>query len=261
MQNHNEKSYLDSHFALLQDHVKIILFTSDRGCPLCPPAAALVQEFRSRSAKIAVESYDITMDRDKSEQYGVKRAPCIVVQGRNMRLFKIYGLPEHVFLDVLIDGIAGISCGRVWFPREVSAPLRMLSSTVSIQVFVENSCSRCKPVAETAIGLALESDYIITDIVIGAQFPALMKKYGIDELPKTVFGENLHLDGHVSESAFLEMIFKAEGLKPGLGKRCLVCGSESPDTICAACKTRIQAEAVDHKLRSEKTGKSGPRQA
>lgn len=261
MQNQNEKAYLDSSFALLQDHVKIILFTSDVGCALCPPAAALVKDLRSRSSKIVVESYDITMDRDMSEQYGVKRAPCIIVQGRDMRLFKVYGLPEHVFLEVLADGIAGISSGRVWFPQEVSAPLRMLSSDVSIQVFVENTCTRCKPVAETAIGLALESDHIITDIVIGAQFPDLMKKYGIDELPKTIFGNNLHLDGHVTESVFLEMIFKAEGLKPGLGKRCLVCGSESPDTICMACKARIQAEAVDHKLRSEKLGKSDARRS
>jgi hypothetical protein len=79
-----------------------------------------------------------------------------------------------------------------------------------------------------------------------------VKRYHITELPKTIFGENLHLDGHVTESAFLEMIFEAEGLKTGPDKKCLVCGNPSPETICASCKAKIQAEAINHKIKGEK---------
>ncbi len=68
----------------------------------------------------------------------------------------------------------------------------------------------------------------------------------------TIFGENLQMEGHVTESEFLEMIFEAEGIKPGTDRRCLVCGNPSPDIICSNCKTRIQAEAIDHKTRTEK---------
>jgi hypothetical protein len=48
------------------------------------------------------------------------------------------------------------------------------------------------------------------------------------------------------------MIFDAEGVKQGEDRRCLVCGKLSPDIICANCEIRIQAEAIDHKTRTEK---------
>jgi hypothetical protein len=37
----------------------------------------------------------------------------------------------------------------------------------------------------------------------------------------------------------------------------MVCGASSADIICTACKSRIQAEAVDHKRRDEKFKRAG----
>ena len=71
-------------------------------------------------------------------------------------------------------------------------------------------------------------------------------------MPTTIFGENLRMEGPVSESDILEMIFETEGDKPGPDRRCLVCGEPSQDIICAHCKTRVHAEAIDHKTRIEK---------
>jgi hypothetical protein len=107
-------------------------------------------------------------------------------------------------------------------------------------------------VAETAIGMALESANVYADIIIASDFPELIKKHRITTLPKTIFGENLYMEGHVTESEFLEMIFQAEGIKPGPERRCLICGKISSDIICLNCKTKIQAEAIDHKTRMEK---------
>ncbi len=111
----------------------------------------------------------------------------------------------------------------------------------------------CRPVAQTAIGLAMENTLVSTEIIIASDYPELIKKYSIKTLPKTVFGENLHLDGHVAESEFLEMIFQAEGLQPGQDRRCLVCGNPSEDIICVNCKNRIQAESLSHKMREERS--------
>jgi hypothetical protein len=159
---------------------------------------------------------------------------------------------EHLFVEVLLSTIAAVSETKVWFPENVRRALKHLTNGVSIRVFVESDCAECRPVAETAIGLALEHRLVSTSIIVASDFPDLMKQYRISTLPKTIFGENLHMDGHVSESEFLEMVFQAEGLKPGPEKKCLVCGNSSPDTICSGCKARIQAEAVEHKLKGEK---------
>ena len=241
--------------ARMKNPVRLVLFTSDVGCESCPEAGKLARAIKTRSPKIALEEYDMVMDRDKTSQYGIKMVPALVVQGGEGYAVTFSGLIEDVFLDVLLDTILAVSEKKVWFPEKIRDTLKYLSEDVKIQVYVDSDCAQCRPVAETAIGLALESRLIYTDIVIASDFPELIRKYGIKTLPKTIFGENLHMDGHVTESEFLELIFKAEGLHPAHGRRCLTCGKPSPDLICTECKTRIQAEAVEYKRKTEKSMK------
>jgi len=40
----------------------------------------IAKAIKEHFSKIALESYDLTMDRDKSQQYGVERVPAIVLQ-------------------------------------------------------------------------------------------------------------------------------------------------------------------------------------
>lgn len=241
--------------AQLKKLVRLVLFTTDTNCVACPEALELARAIKAQKGKMAMEIYDMVMDRDKSEQYGVKQVPAIVVQGAENQAVTFYGVPEDLFLDALLNTIQAISDGKVWFPGEVRRTLSLLAHEVRIRVFVANNCAPCLSVAETAIGMALESQNIYTDIIIASDFPELAKKHHVTALPKTVFGENLYKEGQVTEGEFLEMIFQAEGIKPGPERRCLSCGNPSPDIICTACKTRIQAEAVEHKLKSEKLKK------
>jgi hypothetical protein len=232
--------------------VRLVLFTSDTACEACPDMLELVRSIKCKFDKIALENYDLVMDRDKSEQYGVKFAPALVVQGGEGKAVTFYGLIEDICLDILLSTINAVSHDKVWFPRNIIQVLSHLANDVSIRVFADSDCEQCRPVVETAVGLGLESELISTSIFLASDFPDLVKRYHITKLPKTIFGENLHLDGHVSESVFLEMIFQAEGLKTGSDKRCLVCGNPSSETICVNCKAKIQAEAVNHKLKGEK---------
>jgi hypothetical protein len=167
-------------------------------------------------------------------------------------MIRFSGLIEDVFLKIVVETILSASEGEIWFPENIRRTLGHLEKDVSIDVFVETDCELCRPVAETAIGLAFESNFISADVVIASDFPDLIRKHGIKTLPKTIFGVNLHMDGHVTESQFLEMIFEAEGLQAGPDRRCLICGKASPDIICTSCKTKIQAEALDHKRKGER---------
>ncbi len=137
-------------------------------------------------------------------------------------------------------------------PENIRRTLSHLQHEVDIQVFVETDCKQCVPVAETAIALSLRSNLILSDVIIASDFPDLIRQHSIKTLPKTIFGANLHMDGHVSESEFLEMVFEAEGVHAGPDRRCLTCGQPSPDIICSSCKTKIQAEASDRKRKWEK---------
>ncbi len=253
MSSESTQKLIQNTLGQMINPVRLAVFSSDTGCVQCPAVIALAKEIKSLSAKIALEVYDITMDRDKTELYGVQSAPALVVQGGRGRAIRFYGMVKDIFLEVLLDCIAAVSADRVSFTDVIRSTVKFLEKDVNIQVFVDNACPRCRLVAETAIGLALENDLIHTDIIVARDFPDLVSKHRISTLPKTIFGENLHMDGHVTESEFLEMIFEAEGLRATREKRCLVCGNPSPDTICATCKAKIRAEAVSHKLSEEKS--------
>jgi hypothetical protein len=232
--------------------VRLIIFTKDTGCGTGRDITELACAIKTEMGKLALETYDMAMDRDKTEQYGIQRIPAMVVEGQAGRKVTFYGLPGKILLEVLLDTIMAAANKRNRLPEDILRALNRLTDVVKIQVFVSRDFTQCRPVAETAIGLALESDYIDTDIIIAKEFPELVKKYNITILPKTIFGRDLQINGSISESGFLEMIFQAEGVKPGPDRRCLTCGNASPDVICSNCKVRIQAEALDHKIKIEK---------
>lgn len=240
----------------LKKPVRLVVFTTDIGCESCPDMVELGRAIKKHSDKIALETYDVIMDRDKVQLYGIKHAPTIIVQGGDGQWAAFAGYVEDSILEVLLESIKALSEESAWFPENIKSALNHLTHDVKIRVFLESDCTYCRPVAETAVGLALTSSFISSEIIVASNYPELVKKFGITKLPKTIFGDNIQMDGHVTETQFIDMIFQAEGIKSGPDKRCLICGNSSPDAICASCKNRVEAEAKDHKLRSEKRSRS-----
>lgn len=241
----------------LKQPVRLVLFTSDRNCDSCPDALATAQAIKAAAPKIALETYDITMDRDKSEEYGVKRVPSFVVQSTVRRSVTFSGAVEGISLIMLLDALTGVAGNRIWFPDRIASTLTLLRHEVHVQVFLESDCSLCKPVAETAMGLALTNRMVNAELIAADDFPDLLAKYRIKVLPFILFGGKLSHQGHASESEFLEMLFQAQAQAGSAEKRCVTCGQPSPDMICNSCKTKIQAEAVNHKHKEEHTHERG----
>lgn len=241
----------------LKHPVRLVIFTSDTGCDSCPQTLELARAVKTASSKIAFEHYDFIMDRDKREEYGVKRVPSLIVQGPGRKTVAFSGAVEGISLIMLLDAIIGIANNRIWFPDKIISMLKLIERDVAIKVFLDNDCSLCKPVADTAVALALTNNRIKTEIIVADDFPELLSKYRVKILPYTLFGSKHYHEGHLEEGAFLEMIFQAEGKGDEPDKRCVVCGTKSPDIICSSCKTKIQAEAADHKRRDERLQERG----
>ncbi len=231
--------------------VRLVLFTKDTECDACPDAVATAKAIKAASPKIALETYDFTMDRDKTEEYAIKRVPSMVVQSTVRRSVTFSGAVEGIPLLMLLDAINGVATNRKWFPDRIASTLTLLRQEVHVQVFLESDCTLCKPVAETAMGLALTNRMVNADLIAADDFPDLVAKHRIKVLPYILFGTTLSHEGHATESEFLEMLFQAQGKARGTERRCVICGQPSPDMICGSCKTKIQAEAVNHKSREE----------
>ncbi len=241
----------------MRNPVRLVLFTSDTGCEACPDTVATARAIKAASPKIALEVYHITMDRDKVAEYAIKRVPSVVVQSTVRRSVTFSGAMEGISLIMLLDAIKGVAENRKWFPERIASALTLLRQEVHVQVFLENDCTLCKPVAETAMGLALTNRMVNAEILVADDFPDLLSRYRIKILPYLLFGETLSHGGHASESEFLEMLFQAQGRAGAAEKRCAICGQPSADRICDSCKSKIQAEALNHKHREEQLHEKG----
>lgn len=241
----------------LKQPVRLVLFMSDVQCDSCAQVLELARAVKDASPKIGLETYDLIMDRDKTKEYGVQRVPSLIVQGPGAWSVAFSGVVEGVSLILMLDAIRGISHGRSWLPESVHATLRMHEKPVSLRVILDNDCTLCRPVAETAVGLALSNRLVTTELIVADDYPELLAKHKVKILPYTLFGTALHLEGHVPEDTFLEMVFHAAEKGADADKRCMVCGSPAMEIICQNCKTRIQAEAVNHKRRDERTQERG----
>jgi alkyl hydroperoxide reductase subunit AhpF len=257
MLKENVKQLIRESLADLTHPVRLVLFVSDRLCDSCPDAVALGQAIKAAAPKVALETYDITMDRDKSVEYGITRAPSFVVQSTVRRSVTFSGAVEGVSLILLLDAINGVASNRSWFPDRIASTLTLLRHEVAVQVFLESDCTLCKPVAETAMALALTNRMVNTELIVADEFPDLLQKYRIKVLPFILFGGKLSHQGHASESEFLELLFRAQAQAGSAEKRCVTCGQPSPEMICESCKARIQSEAVMHKRRDEHLSQTG----
>jgi len=238
--------------------VRLIVMTGEKGCEICPETVEIARAIKAAAPKLALEIYDFTMDRDKREEYGIKRIPAFVVEAQDGRTVTFSGSLEGISLILLLDVIASIAVGRAWFPDSICSTLKSLVNEVPVQDLLDNDCSLCRPVAETAIGLALANKLVSTEIIVADDYPEVLSALKVKILPFTVFGKQLTLEGHVSESSFLEMLFRAENQKAaGAEVRCVVCGQASPELVCGSCKARIQAEAVNHKRKDERVQERG----
>lgn len=257
MLKENMHQIIRDSLANIVQPVRLVVMTGEKGCDICPETAEIARAIKAAAPKVGLEIYDFTMDRDKSEEYGITRVPSCVVEAQDGRTVMFSGSLEGISLILLLDVIASIAAGRAWFSDGIGDTLKLLTNEVPVRVLLENDCSLCRPVAETAIGLALANRLVSTEIIVADDYPEFLAKHKIKILPYTLFGPKLHLEGHVPEGTFLEMIFKAEGEKGTSDKHCIVCGHASPDLICEGCKTRIQAEAVNHKRKDERLHDTG----
>jgi hypothetical protein len=232
--------------------VKLIVFTKDTDCKSCQSVTELARAIKAHFGMLALEIYDVVMDRDQTELFDIRRAPALVVQGGEGRAVTFYGLTENMMLEVLMNAIRDISAAKGRLSEDIRRSLQRLKDKVMIRVFASDNCSICKKVSETAVGLAFESDHIQVAVIMIKDFPELAQKYDTTVLPLTIFGDKLKVAGSITEAEILENLFLAQGIKPEPDSRCLACGKASSDIICSMCKTKIQAEALDRKLKQEK---------
>jgi len=130
-----DRQAVQQELAKLAGPVKLIVFTQELGAETCVQTEQLVKEVADLSDQVSLEIYNLILDREKTEQYGVDRVPAIVVEGARDYGIRFYGLPAGYEFSNLIDSMLLASSGRPQLSDETLDRVASVQKPVSIQVF------------------------------------------------------------------------------------------------------------------------------
>jgi len=130
-----DRAGVRDELAKLTGLVKLVVFSQELGSEYCVETERLVREVAECSDKVAVEIYNLHIDREKAAAYGVDRVPAVIVEGARDYGIRFFGIPMGYEFTNLIDGMLVAASGQPRLAPETLERVRGLTKPVHIQVF------------------------------------------------------------------------------------------------------------------------------
>jgi len=127
---------LEAALAGLTSPVKLVFFTQTFGCETCLPARQIVNRVAALSDQITVEEYNLVIDKEQAEAYGIQRVPAIAVVGAADTGIRFYGAPDGHELVSLVESILLVASGEPGLSDESRVRVADVDQPIEIQVFV-----------------------------------------------------------------------------------------------------------------------------
>ncbi|SVB57224.1 uncharacterized protein METZ01_LOCUS210078 [marine metagenome] len=194
---------LAEHLAVLPVPVRLVFFTQTFGCDSCLPARQVIDEIAGLSKQITVEEYNLVLDKEKVDEFGVDGAPATAIVGARDLGLRYYGVPQGHELTSFVDAVVLASAGDTGLTPESLAVVATVHRPIDIKVFVTATCTFCPEMVRLAYRLAAASSHITTSVIEATEFPALVQKYRVSGVPKTIINDRIDLLGHRSEEVFV----------------------------------------------------------
>ena len=196
-------------FKKLTSPVRLVNFTQKLECHHCEDTRRLIEEIASFSPEISAKVYDFVINKEKVQQYKIDKIPAIVVEAEKDYGIRFFGIPGGYEFNSLISSIMDVSRGTADISPESKDKIAEINKPIHIQVFVTLTCPYCPAAVQMAHKLALESEYITSDMIESAEFPHLTNKYQVMGVPKVVINEKFGFEGALPESSFIDEVMKA----------------------------------------------------
>lgn len=204
--NDIQKEQIRKQFEKLTGDVELIVFTQENECLLCKDTRELILDLGTLSPKIKTKVYDFVKNGDEDIKYNIKRIPAIVIVGNKDYGIRYYGMPTGYEFPVIVDDIIDVSRGATSLPDSVKKRLSEIKKPVHLQIFVSPTCPFCPRAARMAHQLAIESEFIRSDVIEMIEFPYLVQKYRVMSVPHIVINEDTAFVGAQQIEFFIEQI-------------------------------------------------------
>lgn len=187
--NDEVKGQVQEAFQDLKDPVRILFF-SGRDCEYCEDTLQLVEEVSDLSSQITLERLDLEKDSEEADQYGVDKAPGLVIAGQEEDRVIDYGIryagiPSGHEFSSLIQDLLLVSQREAGLSPETQAFLDSLEEEVHLQVFVTPTCPYCPGAVILAHRFALASPKVQAEMVESSEFQDLVREYQVSGVPDT----------------------------------------------------------------------------
>ena len=104
-----DREQVQQLFASLSEPVKLVMFTQEFECELCKETRELVEEVASLSELITAEVYNLALDKQQAEEYGVDKIPAVIVVGEKDHGIRFFGIPSGYEFSTLLEDIMSVS--------------------------------------------------------------------------------------------------------------------------------------------------------
>ena len=129
-------SQLKDEFAQLVNPVRLAVFSQALADPASEQVRRLVEELAAIDPRLALESCNFVLDKEKVQALGIARTPAIAIMGAAKDYgIRFYGLPSGYEFGSLVEAILDVSRGDSGLSEETRAALKDLARPVHLQVF------------------------------------------------------------------------------------------------------------------------------
>ncbi|HXE81222.1 MAG TPA: thioredoxin family protein, partial [Vicinamibacterales bacterium] len=209
----NQQTLRDTLGRMVQP-VKALLFTQAIGCETCAETRQILRELTAATDRLTIEELNPVLDRERAAQYGIDRAPAIVLlteDGSDSRV-RFLGAPAGSDFSAFVDAVLLVSGGSSQQLSEATrGRLAGLTEPLDLRVFVTPTCGYCPRAVALVNRLAFASSLITATTVQATEFPDLARAYRVSGVPKTVGSNGREVLGALPEARFVSELLGDEG--------------------------------------------------
>ncbi len=194
----------------LKGPVKFVVFNSEAEGEHGKHIEQFAKEVAALSPKFSFESYSIENNADRAKAYKVDIAPAIILENKEGKQARFFGLPAGEEFTVFLSDIADLSHGNTSIPHDIIHKAQEISTPMHLQVFVSSTCPYCPGMVKLAHGMAMSNPHIQADMIRVEEFRALADKYNIMSVPKTIVNGKNALEGYMPSDMFVRKLKELE---------------------------------------------------
>lgn len=136
MPTESEQAKVRELLVSMTSPVRLVFFYQSFLCETCPPTRQILTELSRLSEQLTFEEYNLQLDREKVEEFGVDKVPAVVVVGTRGDGLCFYGIPSGYEFSSIIDAILLESNGDSGLSTDSRTVVANVTVPTNIQVFV-----------------------------------------------------------------------------------------------------------------------------